>query len=485
MTSASVTNISSGCAAGHTLSAFGPSVDSAPHSFSATATQPRRSALLEDGFRLPGGTSLPDDEFLRQCIHCGMCLPTCPTYRLTLREISSPRGRIRMMKHVAEGRLQLSEIFMREMFFCLDCRACETACPAGVHYGALVERARAQVLEARKQSGTASRLQAIALGQIFTKPWRLRQLARAMRWLQRSGLFDLALRLRCPLRLSALGSKLLELAPLAPRIERKFTFARLPEHLPSFGPTRHRVGMLVGCVQDVAFASVNEDTAEVLRHNGCEVVVPRGQVCCGSLHGHSGDINRARMLARINMQVFEETQADALVVNAAGCGAFMKGYDHLFADEPEMRHRAEKFSRKVKDFSEFLVESGCANLRPLRLPRRTTYHDACHLAHGQKIVQPPRTLLRAILGEHYTELPEADWCCGSAGIYSITHFETAMQLLDRKMENVRRTGARCCVTANPGCMIQLQHGARRAGVEVEVLHLATLLRRGYEDGVTS
>lgn len=428
------------------------------------------------------GAPLPDDDFIRQCIHCGMCLPACPTYSLTLREISSPRGRIRMMKNVADGKMPLSETFMHEMFFCLDCRACETACPAGVHYGALVEAARAQVQETRKQNGTASRLQAILLRQIFTRPSWVRGLARVLRWLQHSGLFDLAIKLQLP---RLFGRRLLELAPLTPYIEKKFTFERLPEIIPSNDILRHRVGLLAGCVQDVAFASVNEDTAEVLRRHGCEVVVPRAQVCCGSLHAHSGDSATARMLAQTNMHIFDAMGVDAVIVNAAGCGAFMKSYSHLFANDPKMMDGADKFSRQVKDLSEFLVEIGFARLRPLGVWRRTTYHDACHLAHGQKIVRPPRALVRAVVGDNYTELPEADWCCGSAGIYNVTHLETAMQLLDRKMENLRKTGAYCCVTANPGCMIQLQYGARRVGVEVEVLHLATLLRRAYERETTS
>jgi glycolate oxidase iron-sulfur subunit len=421
---------------------------------------------------------IPDDAFLRQCIHCGLCLSTCPTYALTSREISSPRGRIRMMKNVAESTMPLTETFMHEMFFCLDCRACETACPAGVQYGALVEAARAQVEQVRVlQTGKSSRLKRFILSQIFAKPSRLRLLARLLRFYQWFGLEKLALRLRLP---RIFGKKIMALAPMAPRIEAKFTLDRLPEKIsPRDGKVRHRVGLLVGCVQDVAFASVNEDTAAVLAANGCEVIVPRNQACCGSLHGHTGDAEDAKMLARKTIDLFEAAEVDALIVNAAGCGSFMKAYHHLFANDPAMHHRAERFAAKVKDISEYLVEIGFEQPPPI-LSERVTYHDACHLVHGQKIAQQPRAILRVLAGENYVELNEASWCCGSAGIYNLTHFETSMQLLERKMKNIAATGAKVVATGNPGCAIQLQHGCRQFGVSSEVVHPVTLLWRAYE-----
>ena len=422
--------------------------------------------------------AVPDDDFLRQCIHCGFCLAACPTYNLTAREISSPRGRIRMIKNVAAGIAPLDETFMHEMFFCLDCRACETACPPGVQYGALVEAARAQVEHFRAtELQEKTRLKNFILRQIFAQPARLRRLAKLLRFYQKSGLEKFALRLRLP---RLFGRKMLALAPLAPRIENKFTFERLAEKIPSrTGKTKHRVALLAGCVQDIAFASINEDTAFVLGENDCEVLVPRLQACCGSLHGHTGALAEAKTLARKNIEIFERLEVEAIIVNAAGCGAFMKTYGHLFADDATMRHRAEKFSAKVKDFSEYLVMIDFKK-PPQILAQRVTYHDACHLVHGQKVVKPPREIVRAAVGDNYVELNEANWCCGSAGIYNLTHFETAMQLLDRKMKNVVATGAQVVVTGNPGCAIQLQHGCRRAGVEIEVVHPATLLRRAYE-----
>jgi len=421
---------------------------------------------------------VPDDNFLRQCIHCGLCLSTCPTYALTAREISSPRGRIRMMKNIAEGTMPLTETFMHEMFFCLDCRACETACPAGVQYGALVEAARAQVEHVRVlQTGESSRLKKFILSQIFAKPARLRFVARLLRFYQWSGLEKLALRLRLP---RIFGKNMMALAPMAPRIEAKFTFERLPEKIsPRNEKVRHRVALLVGCVQDVAFASVNEDTAVVLTANGCEVTVRRDQVCCGSLHGHTGDLENAKILARRNIEIFEAANIDAIIVNAAGCGSFMKTYNHLFADDPAMHSRAEKFAAKVKDISEYLVEIGFKPPPPI-LSERVTYHDACHLVHGQKVARQPREIVRAVVGANYVELNEASWCCGSAGIYNLTHFETSMQLLERKMKNIVATGAKVVATGNPGCAIQLQHGCRQFGVSIEIVHPVTLLRQAYE-----
>jgi len=423
---------------------------------------------------------VPDEALLRQCIHCGFCLSSCPTYNLTAREISSPRGRIRMMKNVAEGNAPIDDIFMHEMFFCLDCRACETACPPGVQYGALVEAARAQVEYFRAtQQHKPSRFKNFILRKIFSQPQKLRRLAKLLRFYQNSGLEKVALALRLP---KLLGKKMMALAPMAPRIEAKFTFERLPERLlPRDGKIRQRVALLSGCVQDVAFASVNEDTAMVLAENGCEVLTPRLQVCCGSLHGHTGDLEQAKLLARQNIELFEKLEVGAIIVNAAGCGSFMKTYGHLFANDATMHARAENFSAKVKDISEYLAEIGFKK-PPQVLAKRVTYHDACHLVHGQKVAKQPRDIVRALAGDHYVELNEASWCCGSAGIYNLTHFETSMQLLERKMKNVLATGAQVVVTGNPGCAIQLQHGCRQAGVEIEIVHPATLLRRAYEVG---
>ncbi len=406
-----------------------------------------------------------DYSVLQQCIHCGMCLPTCPTYDATKHETSSPRGRIALMRAVADGKLAPdSAQFAYEMYFCLGCLACETACPAGVNYAEMLEYARAEVESVR---GRTSLIRALALRWLFAKPGRLRFAATLLRLDQRTGLS----RRLAPL----LPRKLRDLHALQPRICREFSFARIrevetpPADHPRFHVTyvtpkrgrraaRFRVGLLVGCVQDVAYADVNRDTVDVLLANGCEVVTPRSQGCCGSLLAHNGDLELARQLVRLNAGAFKDV--DAIIVNSAGCGSFMK---HDFDN--------------VEDVSEFLVKIGITAPRPLR--QRVTYHDACHLVHGQGISQQPRDLLRAIPGLELVELPEASWCCGSAGIYNITQPAMSMALLERKMKHLAATGAQIVATGNPGCIGQLRYGAKRFGVNIEVLHPVTLLARAY------
>jgi glycolate oxidase iron-sulfur subunit len=422
------------------------------------------------------GVPLPSDDLLRQCIHCGLCLPVCPTYALTLRERSSPRGRLRLIKSVVEEQLDWqSTVFAEEMFFCLDCRACETACPAGVNYGELVEAARGQLQALAEDSGQTSRLRRLILREVFARPSRIKQLARLLRWTKRLGLQELALRTGL---LKIVSSKLHQLAPMAPDVAAIFSDEAMPELLPARGERRYRVGLITGCVQNVVYPQVNIDTAEVLARNGCEVHVPKSQACCGSLHGHTGDQSTARDLAKRMVGVFEPLDLDAIIINAAGCGSFMKHYGHLLADDPEWAGRAAAFAAKVKDVHEFLVEAGFEPpTRPLN--KRVTYHEACHLVHGQKVSDQPRQILRALPGVELVELPEATWCCGSAGIYNITHTETALALLDRKLDHLEETGADVVATANPGCQIQLEYGIRRRGLKVEVVHPVTLLRRGY------
>ena len=411
-----------------------------------------------------------DYSVLQQCIHCGMCLPTCPTYDETLKETSSPRGRIALMRAVADDELGVTPGFSEEMYFCLGCLACQSVCPADVKYAELIENARAEVRRVRGRSLAAS----ILLGGVFTSRARIRLLARLLRLYQRSGLQAL---LRKTGLIRLLGRRLAGLDELTPVIEDHFT----PEGtFPAAGERRLRVGLLAGCVQDVAFAQVNRDTIEVLRANGCEVVVPAGQQCCGSLHGHNGAIDAARRLACANLDAFPLDSLDAVIVNSAGCGSFMKHYDRLLADDTGRCGRARKWSAMVKDISEFLVDIGFR--KPTGRPSGTilaTYHDACHLCHGQKIRQQPREILRSIPGIKFIELPESEWCCGSAGIYNITHPELAAKLLDRKIRNIAATGATVVASGNPGCTIQLSCGAARAGRSLSVEHPVSLLVNAY------
>ena len=416
-----------------------------------------------------------DYSVLQQCIHCGLCLPTCPTYDATKHETSSPRGRIALMRAVADGRLATgSAQFADEMYFCLGCLACETACPAGVNYAEMIEFARAEVEQGGALASPKRNLvRALVLKWLFSKRTRLHSVAKLLRLDQRFG-FSRAI---SPL----LSKRLRALQPLQPRICGNFSNEIIREVESPKTKPRFRVGLLTGCVQDVAYADVNRDTVDVLLANGCEVVTPRAQGCCGSLMGHNGEMELARKLARNDIHAFDAEKLDAIIVNAAGCGSFMKRYDHLLADDPRYADRARSWSRKVKDVSEWLAEIGITppQRRDRQAPLRVTYHDACHLLHGQKISRQPRDLLSMIPGVELVELPEASWCCGSAGIYNITQPEMSMQLLERKMKHIAATGAQVVAMGNPGCIGQIRYGAQRLGPVVEVLHPITVLARAY------
>ncbi len=418
--------------------------------------------------------AIPDD-FLRQCMHCGMCLPTCPTYVLTKRERSSPRGRIRLIKSVAEGKLAVTAQFVEEMNFCLDCRACETACPAGVKYGRIIEETRYAILQQKPVTFKTRIFKKIVLNSIFAKQSRLRFIARLIRFYQRSGLelLNLAFNLA-----GFFSKKLKEISPLAPQISKKFTAQLLPEFLPAKGVARFKVGLLAGCVQDVAFADVNVATAEVLALNGCDVYIPRQQCCCGSVAAHAGDLQQARKQIDRNCRVFNLEKLDALIINAAGCGAFLKESHEIFHSENSDDSLA-LITAKTKDISEFLCEIGFRKPQAA-LDIEVTYHDACHLAHGQKIRSAPRQIIQSIPGVQLVEMPESDWCCGSAGVYNITHTETANALLERKMKNCLSTGARVIASANTGCSIQLAYGVRKYKTAMQVRHPVVLLWQAYQ-----
>ncbi len=412
-----------------------------------------------------------DYSILQQCIHCGMCLPTCPTYDATKDETSSPRGRIALMRAVADGRLAPdSAQFADEMYFCLGCLACETACPAGVNYAGMIEFARAEVELSGAKAGTKRNLiRAVALRWLFAKPGRLRLVARLLRVDQAIGLSGAIARL--------LPRRLRDLHAIQPRICDRFSFELIRETESPIEPRRYRVALLTGCVQDVAYSNVNRDTVDVLLANGCEVFTPRTQVCCGSLMGHNGELRLARRLALQDLDAFPFEELDAIIVNSAGCGSFMKRYGDLLPDDP----RARIWDGKVYDIHEWLVKIGIRQPRGSRQPTvRVTYHEACHLVHGQKISQQPRELLRAIPGVELVELPEATLCCGSAGIYNITQPEMSLALLERKMKQIAATGAEIVATGNPGCLGQIRYGAKRFGVNVEVAHPVTLLARAYK-----
>ncbi len=419
---------------------------------------------------------LLDYSILQQCMHCGMCLPSCPTYDATKRERHSPRGRIALMRAVADGDLAPTKGFADEMSYCLGCLACQTACPAGVDYAGLIETARAEVESAGPPRGTSARFwRALTLRGLFLRPRLLRLAGRTLGWIQRLGLQSGARRLRL---VRLLPEDLRRLEPQCPIIAPRFSPALIrPVERPA--AVRHRVALLTGCVQDLVFSSVNRDTADVLLANGCEVVTPPVQPCCGSLHAHNGEPEPAQLLARRMIDLFPPETFDAIISNAGGCGNHLRRYAKLLADDPVYAERARAWDAKVRDIHEWLAEIGCRAPQAGLGDLTVTYHDSCHLAHGQKVVRQPRDLLRLIPGLRLVELPEANWCCGSAGIYSITQPEQSEALLRRKVGHIRSTGATVLATSNPGCHLQIERGLREAGAPVALLQPVTLLARAY------
>lgn len=405
--------------------------------------------------------ALPLIPEIETCIHCGLCLNQCPTYRVTHLEAESPRGRIYLVKAAVEGRIDLPSV-EDHLYLCLMCRACETACPSGVQYGRIAEAAR-EVL-GPPGPPMQRRITRFVLRQVMPYPRRLRFVAALIRTYQHSTVAAFVTRL--------LPARLREKAALMPPASPK-PYAPDAEVLPAIGERRARVAFLSGCAMSLFFAEINEATVRVLRRNGCEVVVPPAQACCGALNVHNGEAASARAMARRNIDAFPD-DVDAIIVNAAGCGAAMKEYGHLLKDDPVFRERAERFGSKVRDVSEFLWALG------LRAPRKAasmtvTYQDPCHLAHGQRVRGEPRALLHAVPGIALTEMAGSDRCCGSAGIYNVLQPEMADVLLREKMEAIRATGAETVVAPNPGCIMQLRYGAQRFGVPVRVMHLLDLI----------
>ena len=419
---------------------------------------------------------LLDYSILQQCMHCGMCLPNCPTYDATKRERHSPRGRIALMRAVADEELKLGPGFAEEMSYCLGCLACQTACPAGVDYAGLLETARAEVehtLPSRRLSVRFWR--AVTLRGLFLNPRLLRFVGRLLGLFQRAGLQTATRRLQLT---RLLPGDLRRLEPQCPIIAHRFSPALIqPVERPAI--SRYRVALLTGCVQDLVFSAINRDTADVLLANECEVHTPPVQPCCGSLHAHNGEFNSAQLLARRMLDLFPPEQFDAIISNAGGCGSHLRHYTKLLAGDTTYRERARLWDSKVRDIHEWLAEIGCRPPRARGEPLKVTYHDSCHLAHGQKVVRQPRDLLRLIPGIELVELPEANWCCGSAGIYSITQPAQSEDLLKRKVGHIRATGATILATSNPGCHLQIERGLREAGVPVVLMQPVTLLAQAY------
>ena len=420
---------------------------------------------------------LPHDDILQQCIHCGMCLATCPTYDITKLERSSPRGRIKMIKSVARGEMEMSRIFADEMNFCLDCQACETACPAGVKYGRMVETARVVVDNTKYVSKLGVTIKRFALRKIVASRNGLKFVSRLLWLYQKIGLQKL---FRATGILKIFSKNFAEIETLSPAIAEKFSDTQINEIEMPNGEVKYKTAFHFGCLMNTMFADINIDTIDVLKECGCKIITPQDQVCCGSLMGHNGDMEFALKLARKNIDVFEKHDYDYLISNSAGCGAFMKDYAHLLEDDPVYAEKAKRFSSKVKDIMEFFSEQNPLPKLEHELDlelKNVTYHDACHLIHAQKVSTQPREVIKSLPGVEYTELEEASWCCGSAGIYNVVRYDDAVKQLERKMNNIKNTNVKIVLTGNPGCMGQIKHGTKKFNVDVEVLHPVTLIKR--------
>lgn len=414
----------------------------------------------------------PTWELLRTCVHCGLCLNHCPTYKTLGMEMDSPRGRIYQVLQVNEGQLAMGESFATHIDRCLGCLACEIACPSGVKYGRIVERARSQIEQKYHRPFFQKKVRDIFYRSIIPNYGRLKSVAGLMRFYQRSGLQSLA---------RATGiTKLMgvaEVEKLSPRIDSEFFFSEIGKSYPAVGERRGKVAFLAGCINNVAFSHLNHATVNVLTQNGIEVHIPAGQGCCGALHAHAGYRNESRDLARNNIRVFLGGDYDAIVTNAAGCGSHMKEYDDLLEHDPEFAGRAKQFRDKVRDVTEYLAGIGLREPKK-KLGRKVAYQDPCHLANAQRIKDQPRALLKAI-GCELIELPHQDQCCGSAGVYNVLETELSLRILAAKMDDVQSVESEIIATANVGCMIQLRAGMEQRGLKQPVRHVMELLEEAY------
>ena len=420
----------------------------------------------------------PRQADLDRCVHCGLCLNACPTYRVLGVEMDSPRGRIYQMAQVAAG-APISPSYIEHIELCLACRGCESACPSGVEYGRLVEAARAEIENTVERSFPARMARRFVFGHLLESPATMTVLGTLLYLYQGSGLQKLVRGLGF---LKLLGG-LSDVEQLTPRAEPPFFFSQIGKTFPAEGERRYRVALMAGCIANVSFARLNEATVRVLRKNGCEVAVPEGQSCCGALHLHAGIRAEARRLARRNIDALADGGFDAIITNAAGCGSTLKEYGELLEGDAAYAARAREFSGRMQDITEFLASIEL-NRDMGALPLTVTYQDSCHLAHGQRIRTAPRKLLEAVPGLIFREMPLADVCCGSAGIYNVIENEMAMQILERKMAGVNGTGAQVIATANPGCILQLRAGARLHGSGQRVVHVVELLDEAYRATAT-
>ncbi|MDC7769616.1 (Fe-S)-binding protein [Priestia megaterium] len=417
----------------------------------------------------------PDEKKWADCVHCGMCLESCPTYEITGQEQHSPRGRVHLIKSVAEGKISVNEQFTDPVFACLDCRACTTACPANVDVGGLIEEARGQIRQAMPLTRWKGMISKFFLKELFPHSHRLEAAGSLLKLYQKSGMQKM---MRTTGMLNMMPTHLAEMEHVMPKITRsvrkKYKKKRV---LKAKAERKAEVAFLTGCIMDVMFSDINEATLNVLRRNGNDVVIPPSQTCCGALHVHAGDRDMGRQLAKKNIEAFQH--ADTVIVNAAGCGCMLKEYPELFREEEqEWLEKAEAFAEKVQDISKYLHDTG---YRPPQttLHKRITYHDACHLAHGQGVREEPRDILLSIPGVEMVHMANADRCCGSAGIYNLTNPDMAGAVLQSKMEHVPHD-VEMISMGNPGCMLQMAVGVKKYGRSQQIVHTVQLLEWAYQ-----
>ncbi|SIQ16057.1 glycolate oxidase iron-sulfur subunit [Peribacillus simplex] len=416
-----------------------------------------------------------EDELLN-CMRCGFCLPHCPTYMESgLKESHSPRGRIALMKAVADGVIEPDEDVERSLSLCLGCRACEPVCPSGVKYGHLLEEARDIIHQNKNHSYPVKTIRKAVFSGLFPHQERMQAMTSLLGFYQRSGLQYMARKTGV---LNMLPNNLATMEKVLPKVPKKSEMKNRPTGLPAIGTPLKKVAFFSGCLMDTMFLETNKATLKLLQLAGCEIVIPKSQACCGALHGHSGEKAGAKQLAKRNIEAFEAEEVDYIITNAGGCGAFLIDYDHLLQGEPEWHDRAIAFKNKLKDISQILVDLRFQEKVRLKLPAQSvTFQDSCHLRNVMNTSFAPRILLQSIEGIDFREMKDADRCCGSAGIYNIVESEMSMNILDSKMEHTKSTQADIVVTANPGCLLQMQLGIEREnlGECTKAVHIADLL----------
>ena len=422
------------------------------------------------------GPDAPDESDLYKCVHCGFCLQVCPTYIETGLETESPRGRLALMKAVNEGRIGITDTVIRHWDLCIQCRACEVACPSGVPYGNLIEATMAQVADRREQNFVQKSAADLSLKHIVPHQGRIEALMSLTRLYQKSGLQSLV---RKSGVLGAIAPSMAALESSMPDVSDTY-FKAKGQTIPAMGERRARVAILSGCVMPLVNGPEMDAAVRVLARNGCEIVVPKDQVCCGAINSHVGDLDTARKLARRNIDVFTDAGVEYVIVASAGCGSRMKEYDHLLGKDPAYSDKAKRFSATVKDINEFLVDI------PFDPPKaaldyRVTYQDSCHLGNAQRITAAPRRILRSIPGVEFIELPDAGQCCGAGGTYTITERDFSLRVLNSKMDAFETTGADVIATANPGCLMQLQYGVQDRELSAQVKYVTDLLDEAYQN----